>query len=305
MTEFTKEQLVELTREDVEFWRERDELIPSWQTALRLRQAEITLAALTDGTEQEAVYQVRHGDQWRDLDKVQYNDHVNLGAEGLRIVYAAPQLPQPAMMTPNYSRFLSDVMTAAGLLSHGKRDKGLATRLADFCVAERMGMDAPCRTAMLTESHRDLSYPVDPQVAEYEKIMQQALPANSFTDQELEGMAHGDNPQANAYRELLAFRRGTPALTAGWVSVPVEPTAEMQSAAAGAIRFDTPPINKLWTGNAVYKAMLAAAPDFRESAETSTRCPKCSGRGSYHCHMMLGTVECECTLPAGPQKETN
>lgn len=190
MTEFTKEQLVELTREDVEFWRERDELIPSWQTALRLRQAEITLAALTDGTEQEAVYQVRHGDQWRDLDKVQYNDHVNLGAEGLRIVYAAPQLPQPAMMTPNYSRFLSDVMTAAGLLSHGRRDKALATRLADFCVAERMGMDAPCCTAMLKESHRDLSYPVDMQVAEYEKIMQLALPD-------------------------------------GWAAVPVEPTEDM------------------------------------------------------------------------------
>ena len=38
------------------------------------------------------------------------------------------------------------------------------------------------------------------------------LPANSFTDEELEGMAHGDNPQANAYRELLAFRRNSPAI---------------------------------------------------------------------------------------------
>ncbi|MFS7357601.1 hypothetical protein AB6896_01890 [Rahnella inusitata] len=31
--------------------------------------------------------------------------------------------------------------------------------------------------------------------------------ANSFTASELEGMAHGNNPVANAYRELLAFRR--------------------------------------------------------------------------------------------------
>lgn len=30
---------------------------------------------------------------------------------------------------------------------------------------------------------------------------------NSFTDSELEGMAHGNNPVANAYRELLKFRR--------------------------------------------------------------------------------------------------
>lgn len=47
MSQFTKKQLIELTREDVEFWRERDELIPSMQTAMRLRQTEIALAALT------------------------------------------------------------------------------------------------------------------------------------------------------------------------------------------------------------------------------------------------------------------
>lgn len=52
----------------------------------------------------------------------------------------------------------------------------------------------------------------------------------------------------------------SPVIADGWKLVPVEPTPEMQSAAAGAIRFDTTPINKLWTGNAVYKAMLAAAP---------------------------------------------
>jgi len=52
----------------------------------------------------------------------------------------------------------------------------------------------------------------------------------------------------------------SPAIPDGYALVPVEPTAEMQSAAASAIRFETTPINKLWTGNAVYKAMLAAAP---------------------------------------------
>lgn len=36
----------------------------------------------------------------------------------------------------------------------------------------------------------------------------------------------------------------------------------------------------------------------REIPETSTNCPKCGDRGSYHCPQMLGTVECECTLPA-------
>ncbi|OYE44452.1 hypothetical protein CI630_22855, partial [Enterobacter hormaechei subsp. steigerwaltii] len=75
---------------------------------------------------------------------------------------------------------------------------------------------------------------------------------------------HGKAVGWNAYRAamLQGAERVTTAykLPEGYVLVPVEPTAEMQSAAAGAIRFDTTPINKLWTGNAVYRAMLAAAP---------------------------------------------
>lgn len=66
----------------------------------------------------------------------------------------------------------------------------------------------------------------------------------------------------NACRDamLQGADGNSPVIQDGWVMVPVEPTTEMQSAAAGAIRFDTTPINKLWTGNAVYRAMLAAAP---------------------------------------------
>ncbi|ATM92201.1 TPA: hypothetical protein QHR59_002106 [Klebsiella aerogenes] len=46
----------------------------------------------------------------------------------------------------------------------------------------------------------------------------------------------------------------------GYVMVPKVPTAEMQSAGASAIRIETTALNKLWTGNAVFRAMLAAAP---------------------------------------------
>lgn len=81
--------------------------------------------------------------------------------------------------------------------------------------------------AMLGVGFRDLSTPVDPQVAEYEEIMVQAIPDSSFTNEELEAMAHGNNPQANAYRELLAFRRNSPVTPDGWVMVPVEPTEAM------------------------------------------------------------------------------
>jgi len=48
---------------------------------------------LLAGMEQEPLYQVRYGEHWRDLDKVQYDDHVKLGAESLRILYAAPSAP--------------------------------------------------------------------------------------------------------------------------------------------------------------------------------------------------------------------
>lgn len=88
-------------------------------------------------------------------------------------------------------------------------------------------------------------------------------------------MAEANHPQTGDWLyddpvELAkAIRKGpdmpeadgnSPVIPDGWKLLPVEPTPEMQSAAAGAIRFDTTPINKLWTGNAVYRAMLAAAP---------------------------------------------
>lgn len=133
---------------------------------------------------------------------------------------SAPQLPQPAvpdewrMMCGEWRDETVSIHDASGLIV-----SGISPNAAGIIIDAHNAY----RAAMLQGNHRDLSYPVDPQVAEYEKIMQQAVPD-------------------------------------GWVAVPAEPTAEMQSAAAGAIRFDTTPINKLWTGNAVYKAMLAAAP---------------------------------------------
>ncbi|MGK3485530.1 hypothetical protein [Klebsiella michiganensis] len=58
----------------------------------------------------------------------------------------------------------------------------------------------------------------------------------------------------------LAGRLKSPVIPDGYVMVPKEPTSEMQSAGASAIRIETTALNKLWTGNAVFRAMLAAAP---------------------------------------------
>lgn len=60
------------------------------------------------------------------------------------------------------------------------------------------------------------------------------LPPNSFSDDELMGMAHGDNPVANACRELLEFRRNAAGgnsaqpvtVPAGYVLMPMKLTAE-------------------------------------------------------------------------------
>ncbi|PTA95606.1 hypothetical protein C9415_10155 [Kluyvera sp. Nf5] len=50
--------------------------------------------------------------------------------------------------------------------------------------------------------------------------------ANSFTDDELMGMAHGDNPVANAYRELLEFRRNA---AGGNSAQPVMTSSKLES----------------------------------------------------------------------------
>lgn len=47
---------------------------------------------------------------------------------------------------------------------------------------------------------------------------------------------------------------------AGYKLVPLEPNDAMQAAGPGAIRWDTTILNKIWTANAVYRAMVAAAP---------------------------------------------
>lgn len=90
-----------------------------------------------------------------------------------------------------------------------------------------------------------------------------SVPAAMEMDDDFDSaFEHGKAVGWNACRAamLQGADGNSPVIQDGWVMVPVEPTTEMQSSAAGAIRFDTTPINKLWTGNAVYRAMLAAAP---------------------------------------------
>lgn len=57
----------------------------------------------------------------------------------------SPEIPTTNQLSVDESQFLTDVMTAAGLLSCGKRDKQLAQRLSDFCVSKRLGSN-PAQT---------------------------------------------------------------------------------------------------------------------------------------------------------------
>ncbi|MDT0208065.1 DUF5448 family protein [Serratia marcescens] len=56
----------------------------------------------------------------------------------------SPETPETNQLNLEESRFLTDAITAAGLLSCGKQDKGLARRITDFCVA-KIGNSNPAK----------------------------------------------------------------------------------------------------------------------------------------------------------------
>ncbi|EAW9499512.1 hypothetical protein QW46_15635 [Salmonella enterica] len=92
-------------------------------------------------------------------------------------------------------------------------------------------VEEACRAAMLQSKYRDLSQPVDPQIAEYEKIMLQA--GNS------------------------------PVIPDGYALVPVEPTDEMIVAAMDSddVTYNESDDTVFYVHHCeIYKAMLAAAP---------------------------------------------
>lgn len=88
-------------------------------------------------------------------------------------LYAAPQLPQPAVEA---LKRLSSIVADPKALP--RRKEWIGGQQYSYVLLESVEamVDDACRAAMLQGNHRDLSHPVDPQVAEYEKIMQQAVP---------------------------------------------------------------------------------------------------------------------------------
>lgn len=134
-------------------------------------------------------------------------------------------------------------------------------------LAFRILLDDTCRTAVQAFGNSEQLEPV---------MTTHKLPPNSFTDNELEAMAYGDNPQANAYRELLAFRRNSPVIPDGWVMVSIDPTEKMLIAGleeanplGGLIDWDASrgDCNTCEQVRDIFKAMLAAAPQQEGNSE--------------------------------------
>ena len=67
-----------------------------------------------------------------------FSQDVDHAITAIREALASEASEQPAQQEPvAFSQFLSDVVTAAGLLSHGKTDKSLAARISEFAFRLR------------------------------------------------------------------------------------------------------------------------------------------------------------------------
>ncbi|EUM98069.1 MULTISPECIES: hypothetical protein [Enterobacter cloacae complex] len=125
-----------------------------------------------------------------------------------------------------------------------------------------------------------LLHAADPKLAEYSDPtpLYTAPPAPVSVPDAMEmdddfdsAFEHGKAVGWNAYRAAMLQSFGnseqlnSPVIPDGWKLVPVEPTEEMNKAGWTAM-------NEHDAINPTYRAMLAAAPDFRENAETSTKC---------------------------------
>ncbi|EKA0999371.1 DUF551 domain-containing protein [Cronobacter sakazakii] len=98
----------------------------------------------------------------------------------------------------------------------------------------------------------DDSLPYDPQIAEYEQMMEAEQAQAGTTSQQFESLA------------------GKAVVPEGWKLVPIEPTVEMQIAFAEAWFSKVRCVDDCELEDA-YIAMLAAAPDFREISNSSTK----------------------------------
>ncbi|EPZ0318045.1 DUF551 domain-containing protein [Kluyvera cryocrescens] len=133
--------------------------------SLLINNARIALASL----EAEAVAYMHHSGQVVTREECCDDKIFAICCKVETPLYAAPQLPQPAVPDDVLKRIEYEANHVTAF--HHIDEHSCKVNRRDLLT-----MVNACRAAMLQGNHRDLSYPVDPQVAEYEKIMQQAMP---------------------------------------------------------------------------------------------------------------------------------
>lgn len=211
-TPITKEQLIDQAKKNIEVLRGAAERIPGASDAavIHLKLAEIALAAM----DAEPVYQWREryeeGSLWEDCTKEQYDGFAKDPECEARILYTAP--PAPVVPDERYQH-LSDLyhVQEKRLFKLAQRIKGPSfdkyayspSQAIDVLESAIFGDTSDASAAMLNHQSSNQAsveavpgdeikqrasnsvnepvsqcdeLPYDPQIAEYEKIMQQAIP---------------------------------------------------------------------------------------------------------------------------------
>lgn len=282
--EFTKEQLIEQAKKNIEVLRGAVEKIPGASDAavIHLKLAEITLASLEAGPVAFVM-----ADDLKDSSIISTPAYRDLGEAMERTVgdivglYTAP----PAPIVPDC--FRNAVAALESLYRNGQKQNWNERYTTDMAYAS--GVLKACRAAMLqgvenaeTPANMQTAPALDssPKIAESHTGINQGKSEPVTTANKLRDAVEIIRSSGIAIdgEKILAERDAlnSPVIPDGWALVPVEPTAEMISSGITA-HFERSQIqihDRPAPGpmECAYVAMLAAAPNFRENAETSTKC---------------------------------
>lgn len=218
MTTITRERLLKIQQWSETYGAGSNVMLPAEEAE------ELARIALASMDAKPVFFIEVEGDDWIQAGRIPGStfDFNNL-PDGINTLYAAPPAPVvpddgraefEAWMLKKWGRERQEYDFAMGKFLHGEN-------YADSYTRHMWKAWTESRAAMLQSKYRDLSQPVDLQIAEYEKIM----------------------------------------LRAGWAMVPVEPTDEMIEAAMNCedVLFNSDESFCVQFGN-IYEAMLAAAP---------------------------------------------
>ncbi|HDX8334826.1 TPA: hypothetical protein ROU65_001623 [Raoultella ornithinolytica] len=111
-------------------------------------------------------------------------------------------------------------------------------------------IDAACRAAMLQELQKSAGASNNCRSNENVQVVQGESRCSTKSAPALDSLPKNTESRCG----------NSPVIPDGYLMVPINPTGEMQTAGGIAVKCETTALNKLWTANKVYQAMLEAAP---------------------------------------------